>query len=89
MTTVLNKSIQRRWKQKADIFRVELAGTERVSRLEKQRRINVCELILVAYHMDATVWVNGTQVGSHPYGYTPFSFDITDLVKFDGENVIR
>ena len=39
-------------------------------------------------YMDATVWVNGTQVGSHPYGYTPFSFDITDLVKFDGENVI-
>lgn len=40
-------------------------------------------------YMDATVWVNGTQVGNaHPYGYTPFSFDITDLVKFDGENVI-
>lgn len=39
-------------------------------------------------YMDSTVWVNGTQVGSHPYGYTPFSFDITDLVKFDGENVI-
>ena len=39
-------------------------------------------------YMNATVWVNGTQLGTHPYGYTPFSFDITDYVKFDGENVI-
>lgn len=25
-------------------------------------------------YMNATVWVNGTQLGTHPYGYTPFSF---------------
>lgn len=39
-------------------------------------------------YMNATVWVNGTQVGTHPYGYTPFSFDITDYVNYGGENVI-
>ena len=39
-------------------------------------------------YMNATVWVNGTQLGTHPYGYTPFSFDITDYVTFNGENVI-
>ena len=39
-------------------------------------------------YMNATVWVNGEQLGTHPYGYTPFSFDITDYVKFDEENVI-
>ena len=39
-------------------------------------------------YMNATVWVNGTKLGTHPYGYTPFSFDITDYVKYDEENVI-
>ena len=39
-------------------------------------------------YMNSTVWVNGTQVGTHPYGYTPFSFDITDYVNFGEDNVI-
>ncbi|MFC2475889.1 MAG: discoidin domain-containing protein [Catonella sp.] len=40
-------------------------------------------------YMDATVWVNGKLLGSHPYGYTPFSFNLTKYLKFDGrDNVI-
>ena len=40
-------------------------------------------------YMDATVWVNGYRLGSHPYGYTPFSFDLTKHLKFDGtDNVV-
>ena len=40
-------------------------------------------------YMDATVWVNGHRLGSHPYGYTPFSFDLTKHLKFDGsDNVV-
>ena len=35
----------------------------------------------------ATVWVNGTKVGEHRGGYTPFTFDITSLVK-EGENTL-
>ena len=39
-------------------------------------------------YMNSTVWVNGHEVGSHPYGYTPFSFDISDYVNYGGDNVI-
>ena len=38
--------------------------------------------------MNATIYVNGKKLGTHPNGYTPFSFDITDNVKFGKENVI-
>ncbi len=39
---------------------------------------------------NAYVYINGEKVGEHHYGYTDFSFDITDLVSCDGktENVI-
>ena len=41
-------------------------------------------------YMDSYVYVNGVQVGNHPYGYTPFSFDIGNNLVCDGvtENVI-
>ena len=39
-------------------------------------------------YMNATVYVNGEKLGTHPYGYTPFSFDITDKVKIGEENVV-
>lgn len=37
---------------------------------------------------EATVWLNGQQLGVHQGGYTQFAFDISDKVKFDGENVL-
>ncbi|MGC6424717.1 MAG: sugar-binding domain-containing protein [Lentimonas sp.] len=38
---------------------------------------------------NAEVWINGAYLGIHPYGYTPFSYDLTEHLKFgDGENVI-
>ena len=41
-------------------------------------------------YMDSYTYINGELVSRHPYGYTPFSYDITDLVVCDGktENVI-
>lgn len=36
---------------------------------------------------ETTVWVNGQNAGQHKGGYTPFSFDITPLLKA-GENVV-
>ncbi|MEV8565066.1 glycoside hydrolase family 2 TIM barrel-domain containing protein [Streptomyces sp. NPDC051322] len=41
-------------------------------------------------YMDSNVYCNGHLVGNHPYGYTGFAYDLTDLLHTDGatENVI-
>src|SRR5690242_1905988 len=39
-------------------------------------------------YMNAEVWLNGQLMGSHPYGYTSFWFDLTDKVKFGGANLL-
>jgi len=36
----------------------------------------------------STVWINGTRLGEYKGGYTPFSFDLTPQLDFDGENVL-
>jgi beta-galactosidase len=35
-------------------------------------------------YMNSYVFLNGTLLGNHPYGYTAFSLDITNLVHTDG-----
>ncbi len=35
-------------------------------------------------YMDSYIYLNGKLLGNHPYGYTGFSFDLTDLVYTDG-----
>ncbi|MEE4285007.1 MAG: glycoside hydrolase family 2 TIM barrel-domain containing protein [Mariniphaga sp.] len=39
-------------------------------------------------YMDTDVWLNGVHLGNHPYGYTAFEFDLTDLIKPGEENVL-
>ncbi|MFI9753066.1 glycoside hydrolase family 2 TIM barrel-domain containing protein [Streptomyces collinus] len=41
-------------------------------------------------YMDSTVYCNGKEAGRHPYGYTGFALDLTDLAHTDGttRNVI-
>ena len=41
-----------------------------------------------AVDWDATVWVNGTQVGTHRGSYDPFTFDVTDTLRKNGEQEI-
>jgi beta-galactosidase len=39
-------------------------------------------------YMDSTVWLNGTQVGARPYGFSSFECDLTSSAKFGGSNVL-
>jgi beta-galactosidase len=39
-------------------------------------------------YMNPEVWINGVSLGSHPYGYTSFLFDITDNVNFGKPNIL-
>lgn len=37
----------------------------------------------------ARVWLNEVELGAHEGGYTPFSFPISDALRFDAPNVLR
>ncbi len=39
-------------------------------------------------YMNSEVFINGKSLGVHPYGYTPFSYDLTPYLDFDKKNVI-
>ena len=39
-------------------------------------------------YRDATVYLNGHKLGTHPYGYTSFTFDLTPDLNFTGTNVL-
>ncbi|MHB0998083.1 MAG: glycoside hydrolase family 2 protein [Armatimonadota bacterium] len=41
-----------------------------------------------AVDYEATVWVNGQLAGTHKGGFTSFAFDITDICRFDEENLL-
>ena len=36
----------------------------------------------------STVWINGQRLGEYKGGYTPFSFDLTQHVNWDGDNLL-
>jgi len=39
-------------------------------------------------YRNAEVWINGHRLGLHPYGYTPFRFDLTPHLRLGGENTL-
>lgn len=36
-------------------------------------------------YMNSDAWLNGKHLGFHPYGYTPFNYDITSCLNRDGK----
>ncbi len=48
----------------------------------------ILTLLFEGVYMNAECWLNGHSLGSHPYGYTSFSFDITPYILYGKENVL-
>jgi beta-galactosidase len=48
----------------------------------------IITILFEGVYMNAECWLNGHSLGSHPYGYTSFAFDITPYVRFGGENIL-
>jgi beta-galactosidase len=58
------------------------------SKLRPHPPSTVIRLEFEGVYRNAKVWFNGRPLGKHAYGYTPFSLDVTDRVRFDRPNVI-
>jgi beta-glucuronidase len=46
------------------------------------------KLMFYAVNYVADVWVNGTYIGYHEGGYTPFAFDVSEVLNYGSENVV-
>jgi beta-galactosidase len=46
------------------------------------------EIVFDGVYMNSDVWLNGTLLGNHPYGYTTFAYDLTPHLRRTGENVL-
>jgi beta-galactosidase len=46
------------------------------------------QILFDGVYMNSEVWINGQSLGVHPYGYTPFYYDLTTFMKPTGETNI-
>lgn len=56
--------------------------------VSERLRSKETNILFDGIYMNADVWLNGDHLGNHPYGYTAFGYDISDLLKYGEENVI-
>jgi beta-galactosidase len=53
--------------------------------LGKEDKGKVVKILFDGVYMNSDVWINGTHLGNQPYGYSAFSFDLTDHLLPAGE----
>lgn len=46
------------------------------------------DVVFDGVYMNSDVWLNGNLLGTHPYGYTAFAYDLTPHLRRAGENVL-
>ena len=56
---------------------------------EKSFQNRLVTILFDGVYMNSDVWLNGHYLGNHPYGYTPFYYDLTSYLNSAGkENVL-
>jgi len=53
--------------------------------LDKSADGKKVQILFDGVYMNSEVWINGQSLGVHPYGYTPFYYDLTPHLKPAGE----
>jgi len=49
--------------------------------LDKTDDGKIIQILFDGVYMNSDVWINGHHLGNHPYGYTSFSYDLTDYLN--------
>ncbi len=53
--------------------------------LDKSAEGKKVQILFDGVYMNSEVWINGQSLGVHPYGYTPFFYDLTPYLNPSGE----
>ena len=57
--------------------------------LSGQDKDKVIEVLFDGVYNNSSVWINGHFLGKRPYGYSSFSYNLTDYLNYDGsENIL-
>ena len=57
--------------------------------LDKVDKGKTIKILFDGVYMNADFWINGKHLGNHPYGYTPFAYDLTAFLNPSGmDNVL-
>ena len=54
--------------------------------LDKTDEGKCVKILFDGVYMNADVWINGNHLGNHPYGYTAFTYDLTDYLNPTGQD---
>ena len=73
--------------QQQDIPSAVLAGYRKHFTLNNTANKKVT-IYFDGVYMNSDVWINDHHLGNHPYGYTPFYYDLTPYLKQTGENIL-
>ena len=57
-------------------------------RVPESDRDKVVVLEFDGVYQNSEVWINGQYLGLRPYGYVPFSYELTPHLNFGGENLV-